>query len=46
MIIRVYRALDWPSITSGIRIMAQKTFYPKIRKLQKKHESPTGGLRA
>jgi len=31
---------------SGTRIMAQKTSYPKIRKLQKKHESTTGGLRS
>ena len=40
---RVDRALAWPSSMSGTKVMAQKPhFTPKIRKLQKMHESPTG----
>jgi len=37
MISRIYRALDWPSSMSGTKVMAKKTLYPKIKKLQKMH---------
>jgi len=31
---------------SGTKVVAQKTFYPQIRKMQKYIESPAGGISA
>jgi len=43
MIIRLYRALDWPSSLSRTKVIAKNQVVLKIPKTAKKHESPTDG---